>query len=77
MVVVHLKVSDGNTLPVRCKQIQPNSILDTHLVLVDCMDPIPTHFGEIHNAHWCVSKEDIANYIVGEQIPELELEDAP
>jgi len=72
MVVVQLKVSDGNTYPVRCKQIQPNPILETHIVLVDCLDPVPTQFGELVNAHWCVDKADIANYVVGKKLKDEE-----
>jgi hypothetical protein len=72
IVVVQLRISDGSTHPVQCRGIVKNPLIPGQVILVQCIDPVPTQFGEVHDGNWSVSTNDIANYVVGRIEEELE-----
>lgn len=82
IVVVHLRITDGSTFPIRCKGIAKNPLVPGQLILIECIDDVPTSFGPVKNGNWSINAGDIGNYVIGEmdiqeskELPDIPEED--
>lgn len=69
MHIVVLKTDGGKFYTVRCRDLVKDTVLPDNLVLVGCMDPIPSPFGLMETDIWSVHGTDIASYMKGQPVP--------
>lgn len=66
MHIVVLRTDGGKFFTVRCRDLVKDTLLPDNLVLVGCMDPIPSSAGLMDADIWSVHSSDIANYLKGQ-----------
>jgi hypothetical protein len=74
MFIVALKIEGGGLFTVRCRDIVKDSVVPGNVVLIRCLDPIPTQWGKLETEAWSISPSDIANYMQGEVLLEKKQE---
>jgi len=70
MFIVALKVEGGGLFTIRCRDIVKDSIVEGNVVLIRCLDPVPTQWGMLETEAWSVNPADIGNYMQGEILVE-------
>lgn len=70
MYVVALKTDNGGVFVVRCKDLVKDSVVPGNVVLIRCLDPVPTKWGPMETEVWSVNPADIGNYMQGEILVE-------
>ncbi len=69
MYLVHLRVSDGATFAVRCRELSRDALVPGHILMLGVLDPVPTAQGPFNANAWSVGPTDIANYMQGDYPP--------
>ena len=68
MYLVHLRVSDGSTFAVRCRELSRDALVPGNLLLLGVLDPVPTPGGPFSAHAWSVGASDVANYMQGDYV---------
>lgn len=69
MYLVHLRVNDGSTFAVRCRELARDALVPGNVLMIGCMDPVPTRSGLFAVHTWSVGAADVANYMQGDYVP--------
>lgn len=76
MYLVHLRINDGNTFEVRCRELARCSVVPGNILLLGVQDPLPTPHGEFKTNVWSLAPVDIANYQEGDYLPASDPDDS-